>query len=306
MTQQNHNMTKEQTYFYLALKKIKELEKEDPVDKDLISDYKTSLWAVIYKFAKSEINKLMGEFSTYEEREDALQSVALIFFEKLPNYNPLLSTPTTYFVRFFRQEISKHIRSYHKRLTQYDATNARKIGNVVSEYEKRGIKPTLDVIARKSGLSQKVIKSTLFYSSNSKVANVEESYDLSSDIPTPEQFLIKNEQQLILAETLKNNTSQLERELLMKRINPDGKKPMPYDKIAEETGMPIREVKQVINRAICRMNQDRKLRSAFGHGNPYQKVTPVFMQDNAAQIMEQQLSQFLSCDAMKNFAEHAS
>ena len=76
---------------------------------------------------------------------------------------------------------------------------------------------------------------------------------------------------------------------------------MPYDKIAQETGMPIREVKQVINRAICRMNQDRNLSSAFGHGNPYQKVTPVFMQDNAAQIMEDQLSQFLSCDAMKQF-----
>ena len=301
-------MTKEQAVFYKLLKEIKTLEEQEPKDeeelkeqKKKINEDKTLLWAHIYKFAKSEINALMGDFSTQEEREDALQRVALIIIEKLNNYNPLQATPTTYFVRFFKQEISKHIRSYHKRLTQYDATNARRISNVVTEYEKKGVNPPIDVISRKTGLSPKVIKSTLFYSNNSKVANVEESYDLSSDIPTPEQFLIKNEQQRILAETLKNNTSQLERKLLMLRINPEGKKPMPYDKIAQETGMPIREVKQVINRAICRMNQDRNLRSAFGHGNPYQKVTPVFMQDNAAQIMEDQLSQFLSCEAIKEF-----
>lgn len=299
-------MTKEQAIFYVSLKKIEALEKQEPKDQKQIDQYKTYLWEVIYKFAKSEINSLMGEFTSKEEREDVLQSVALIFFEKLPYYNPLQTTPTTYFVRFFKQEISKHIRSYHKRLTQYDATNARKISNVVAEYEKKGIRPTLDIIARKSGLSQKVIKSTLLYSSNSKVANVEESYDLSSDLPTPEQFFVKNEQQRILAETLKNNTTQLERKLLMMRVNPEGSKLMPYDKIAEEMDMPIREVKQIINRTICRMNQDRMLRSAFGHGNPYQNVTPVFMQDNAAQIMEDQLTQFLSCDAMRNYAERVS
>lgn len=299
-------MTKEQAIFFTSLKKIEALEKEEPRDQKQIDQYKMYLWEVIYKFAKSEINSLMGEFTSKEEREDVLQSVALIFFEKLPYYNPLQTTPTTYFVRFFKQEISKHIRSYHKRLTQYDATNARKISNVVTEYEKKGIRPTMDIIARKSGLSQKVIKSTLLYSSNSQVANVEESYDLSSNIPTPEQFLTKNEQQRILAETLKNNTSQLERKLLMMRVNPDGSKLMPYDKIAEEMNMPIREVKQIINRTICRMNQDRKLRSAFGHENLYQKVTPVFMQDNAAQIMEDQLNQFLSCNAMRKLAENVS
>lgn len=299
-------MTKEQAIFYVSLKKIEALEKQEPKDQKQIDQYKTYLWEVIYKFAKSEINSLMGEFTSKEEREDVLQSVALIFFEKLPYYNPLQTTPTTYFVRFFKQEISKHIRSYHKRLTQYDATNARKISNVVTEYEKKGIRPTLDVIARKSGLSQKVIKSTLLYSSNSQIASVEESYTLSSDIPTPEQFLTKCEQQRILAETLKNNTTQLERKLLMMRVNPNGSKLMPYDKIAEEMNMPIREVKQIINRTICRMNQDRKLRSAFGHENIYQKVTPVFMQDNAAQVMENQLAQFLSCTAIKELTENVS
>ena len=104
-------MTKEQAIFYVSLKKIEALEKQEPKDQKQIDQYKTYLWEVIYKFAKSEINSLMGEFTSKEEREDVLQSVALIFFEKLPYYNPLQTTPTTYFVRFFKQEISKHIRS---------------------------------------------------------------------------------------------------------------------------------------------------------------------------------------------------
>ena len=83
-------MTKEQAVFYKLLKEIKTLEEQEPKDeeelkeqKKKINEDKTLLWAHIYKFAKSEINALMGDFSTQEEREDALQSVALIFFEKL-------------------------------------------------------------------------------------------------------------------------------------------------------------------------------------------------------------------------------
>lgn len=287
-------LTKEQAIFYIYMNKIKSLENQTPVDVNQIREYKAFLWEKIYKFARSEINQMMGEFTSKEEREDAQQSLAAIFFEKLPHYNPLQTTPTTYFVRFFRQEISKHIRTYRRRLTQYDAINARKISAVVNEYEKQGVHPTLDVISRKTNLSQKVIKSTLFYSSNAKMANVDEALDISSKLPTPEQSIIISEEQKTLADSFLKNTSELERRLLMLRVNPDGKKYMPYDKIAEETGIPIREVKSIINQAICNLNQDKKLRSVFGHGNRYSDIKPVVIQDDAAEIMEKRLEQFLA------------
>lgn len=53
-------MTKEQAIFYVSLKKIKALEEQEPKDQKQIDQYKTYLWEVIYKFAKSEINSLMG------------------------------------------------------------------------------------------------------------------------------------------------------------------------------------------------------------------------------------------------------
>ena len=65
---------------------------------------------------------------------------------------------------------------------------------------------------------------------------------------------------------------------------------MPFDKIAEYTGIPIREVKATINRVICRLNQDNELRKQYRNYNPYSSaIKPISIQDSASDIMQQQL-----------------
>ena len=228
-----------------------------------------------------------------EDYSDLEQELALTFFENLPKYNPLISTPTTYFVRHFRHVISLHIRNHGMNLTQYDANNARKVNKCIHELETQGVKWTYDMLSQRTGLSVKVIKSTMYYASNAVNANVEEAYDLEATIPTPEQALEEKESITVLYERIKANITQEELQLLMMRINPEERKEMPYEKIAMLTGIPIRQVKSSLNRIICKLSQDKTLRNQFGNYNQYRHVSQVKMSDDATKIMEKQMIEFL-------------
>lgn len=285
-------LTKEQFIFYKALKIIEEAQCQDPVDTEIIKKAKDLLWRRIWKFAKKICFEMMGDFSTEEERNDVLQDMAVIFFERLPDYDPLRTTPTTYYVRYFKQVISDYIRKNKAHLTQYDANNARKIHQAINEYKKNGIPYTIDMISTKTGLSQKVIKNTIYYSTNAKMANVEEAYSLHANVPTPEEAYEEMENQSILYQTIKNKTTQQELELIVMRMNFMGRKELPYDKIAELTDMPIRQVKSIINNALCRLNQDETLRKQFGNHNQYKDINPICMQEEASASIEKDLIDF--------------
>ena len=294
--EERKQLTKEQRNFYLALKKIHSLESQENPDVTQIKKLKLFLWDQIKYFARDEMKRMIGRFSTYEERLEVEQDMALIFFEKLPYYDPLRSTPTTYFVRYFREKISKFIRTYKVHMTQYDTTNARAINAAIAEYSKNGIPYTLDMLSTKTGLSQRVIKSTIQHSANAKRANIDdEEYCLHADIPTPEDAYIQSENEHALADAIVRNTSELERELLFMRVNADGRKEMPFDQIAEITGLSIRDVKAIINNAICKLNQDTALQKQFGNHNQYRfEVEPLSIQDGATDIMQQQMEDFIS------------
>ena len=263
-------LTKEQQVFFLCMKKMKMLEDEGNIIE--FNKIRFFLWEKIKLFAKKEMFRMAGNYTTAEERMDIEQDMALIFFEKLPFYDPLRTTPTTYFVRYFREQISKYLRNNKAHLTQYDANNARKISAAIAEYNQCGIQYTLDMLSTRTGLTQKVIKSTIQYSANAKLASVEEAYSLCAKELTPEEEL----------------------RLLSLRINVNGRKEMPFDKIAECTGIPIREVKATINRVICRLNQDTELRKQFRNHNPYSCVVkPISLQDTAGDIIQDQMLESL-------------
>ena len=193
----------------------------------------------------------------------------VIFLEQLHNYDPLKTTPTTFFTPYFKQVISQHIRDYKQQLTQHDASNARKINRVINEYEKRGIHWTIEMIATQTNLSYKVVKSTIYYAHNAQKANLEDAGYIQSKIPTPE-------------------------EAIARRINPDGKKEKPYDLVAKQSGKSIKRVKSQLNQAVCKLNQDDTLRKRFGKINRYSDLRPLELQDNSSALLEQQLETFLS------------
>lgn len=282
------SLTKEQQVFFLCMKKLKALEEETNISE--INKIRFFLWEKIKLFARKEMYRMAGNYTTAEERMDIEQDMALIFFEKLPFYDPLRTTPTTYFVRYFREQISKYLRNNKIHMTQYDANNARKISAAIAEYNQKGIQYTLDMLSTKTGLTQKVIRSTIQFSANAKQANVEEAYSLCSKELTPEERVEKKEREETLYKAIMRNTNNDELQLLSLRININGKKEMPFDKISECTGIPIREVKSTINRVICRLNQDKELRKQFRNYNPYSCVVkPIAIQESAAEIMQEQL-----------------
>lgn len=292
---ENFALTKEQIKFYIALRKIHDLEENwcDKSDAE-IKEIKAILWKGIYRFVKSEVNRMMGAFTSLEEQNDVMQDCALKFLQKLPDYNPLKATPTTYFVRYFKEVIVGYIRKNHTHLSQYDATNSRKIKVAIAEYEQNGVNWGIDMIATKTGLSQKVVKSTLFYASNARMATIEEAESMASNIPTPEDAFRKKEDTYVLYDRILSRTSERELELLMMRFNIDGEKKMPYDKMSEITNLPIRKIKSIINQAICKLNQDDILREQFGERNKYNQSSRLHMQDTASSIMMDQFTDFFS------------
>ena len=285
-------LTKEQCDFYLLMKGLNEAKKNSDLKK--INDFQTIMWSKIKNFARSEMYRMLKNSKmSPEDYSDLEQELALTFFENLPNYNPLISTPTTYFVRHFRHVISLHIRNHGMNLTQYDANNSRKVNKCIHDLEAQGIKWTYDMLSQRTGLSVKVIKSTMYYASNAVNANVEEAYSIEANIPTPEQAFEEKESMTVLYERIKANITQDEFQLLIMRINPEERKEMPYEKMANLTGMPIRQVKSSLNKIICKLSQDKALRSQFGNYNQYRNVSQLKMANNAASIMEEQMIEFL-------------
>ena len=67
---------------------------------------------------------------------------------------------------------------------------------------------------------------------------------------------------------------------------------MSYEKIAARTGKSIREVKSVLNRAICKLNQDKILRNQFGHENRYHCIERLQIQERTSDLMEEQMEDY--------------
>lgn len=108
-------LTKEQNFFYLKMKRMKQLECMEPMTWEAKAERNkilSELWGVIHNFALKEAYRMLGPNSK-DGIADVSQCMALIFFERLPYYDPTQTTPTTYFVQYFHQVISQYIQENH-------------------------------------------------------------------------------------------------------------------------------------------------------------------------------------------------
>ena len=204
----SQNYTKEQILFCAWLNSMKKLEMIPAEERTFkqnqeISDLKMKMWQTIVKYARSKLHQMMSSYPhDATDDSDIEQSMCVIFLEQLHNYDPLKTTPTTFFTPYFKQVISQHIRDYKQQLTQHDASNARKINRVINEYEKRGIHWTIEMIATQTNLSYKVVKSTIYYAHNAQKANLEDAGYIQSKIPTPEEVIEVQEANNILYDAI--------------------------------------------------------------------------------------------------------
>lgn len=293
-------MTREQTIFYVGLKKLDyydELKSQRNLsyrEMKEIDTIKAFLFGTVRSYGIDLARKMTQKYRLPNDSfADLCQDMAIIFYEKYRSYDPTRSTPTTYFVRYFKQVISEYlIKNVHK-LSQYDANNVLKIRRAIAQYEEMGIQWTEEMLATRTGLSLKVVKSTLFYGYASNYAQIEDALDLQSHFKTPEENLTEKEGQDALIRALLQNTDKEELEFFLLRVNLNGSKERPYEEIAKIKNVSVREVKKKINHLICTINQDRDLVALFSV-KTYRSYNELKIQPNTSSILNKQLDDMFS------------
>lgn len=294
-------MTKEQHLFKVGLKKLdrfdqiakkRELTYQEEQE---ISKIKEVLFASVRNYGISLVRQMTQKYKLPNDSySDLCQDLAVIFYDKFRAYNPDLTTPTTYFVRYFKQVISNYlIKNIHK-LSQYDAGNVLKVRRAINYYESKGIEWTEEMLSTRTELSLRVVHATILYSSASNYVQIDEAYDLASHIKTPEEAYSDKELTDTLLNALQNSLEEDELELLMMRVNLDDSKELPYETIASIKDMSVRDVKRTINSCICKMNQNKNIMDRFAKPTIRKYKSNLVIQKPTDELMESQLEDFLS------------
>lgn len=275
--------------YYKLIQSVRRLTKKEEWEIDAI---KTSFWESIVAYVSSEYKAITSKYITYNDsRADVLQSVAAKVFEIYEKYDPYRSTPTTFFVTRIREEITAYIRSYSQNLTQYDAKNVSLVRSAVAYYESIGADCDEYMISNRTGLSLKIVKSTLYYASNSRRATIDDAYTVRSNTPTPEEECLRSEHQEIINRAIRQVLDDEEIAIFYTKVNPEDSKPLPYSTVAKMLHMTQHEVKQKYNTIIAKLNNSSELiyLNYLSTGKkPVPKETLHF-QDDAVDIMEDQL-----------------
>lgn len=304
-TQQNEQqkgtvmLTEEQARFYIRKKKIKELEEqykgmEIPyAAARQIDHHKEQLFASVLKFALKEAKKTLVHYHVDNDAWIELQQAfAVKFYEKLNDYDPLRTTPTTYYVRYFKEVISTYLSENTLHLSQYDIKNSRKVMSAVNYFDERGIPWTEDMLANRCGLSVKVVKSTLRHRHSVNYASTEdeECAQLTSSAPGPEETILRQERCTVLNRVIASILTEEERDILARRLNFDGAKYKSFENVHLETGIPLKNVKALYNSAILKLGDNPEILKLFHMSSKTRTgIGRIRFRDNATSLVTEQL-----------------
>lgn len=291
------NLTKEQKLFLIGKKKLEELEiieKKRPLtaaeqqQRDTVNQ---ELFAAVVKFGMSEARRRMSKYQIDSDAyTEVQQELAVMFFHMLPKYNPLQTTPTTFYVRYFNQVISEYLLDNSQHLTQYDAHNVTKVRGAIQYFESKGIKWDEPMIVTKTGLSAKVVKNTISLAANSVRANIEDAVNIQSKLPTPEEEYIKNERTETIMNSLSESLTPEELSFFLYKMNLEGDKELSYQMVADAKGMQVRDVKKKWSAIIAKLNNNKNLQT---YSRNIHKVSSPSMElnDKSADIAESFITQ---------------
>ena len=276
--------TKQQLLFIQGkniIAQYRELEKRRPLtdqEKRMVEDIKNALFEAIYKYGMKLATDIMRKYRKPRDAyKDIQASLAVVFSEKLDDYDPYFAAPTTFFKPYFLSAISDYLRGFSQNLSQYDAANIAKVRQAKYYFQQiRQVTPTESMIANYTGLSIKVVKQTLKLESVSIYADVDDMISLKSDIPGPDKVLFdKERREEIFGEVEKLLTPQ-ERQILEIRLDLEGesRRPVPYQDIADELGLNVRQVKQIWSSVIAKLGSSPVLQSYRKDTHPYEEIDP--------------------------------
>lgn len=243
-----------------------------------IDDIKSCLWGAIRAFAIQQMGKMMGSLRRPNDYyADIIQDMAAIFFERLPYYDPLRATPTTYFVRYFKQVISTYIHKDSQHLTQYDANKIRQVKRALNWLEQCGIrKPSEDLLMTVTGLSRKVVQGTLHLMKVSvQVPIDDETFSIKSPYDTPEIQCMKSQLSSQLMQDITTLLTEEEERLFLTYMNLNGEKHLTYEALAVKCNISVHQAKRGINTILCKLNNGIKAEKYGFHKNKEEKPRPL-------------------------------
>ena len=280
--QEEKTFSQQQFYFIIGKKKlnkfskISEIRPLTQVELDEKDKIYLSLWSMIRKYAFQLVTFIKTSSITPELNSELQQELYQIFTDKLPLYDPYRTAPTTFFKPHFINVITKKLNG--ENISSYDIQNLKKVKAAINYFEGRGVIWTIDMISSKSGLSSKVVTQTLTYGNNMTYANMDSLEYMKTSIPTPEESFIQDEtsrelQNCIEIHIKNDDFTRYEFNIFCLRNNGfDGSKEMPYQQIAAQEKLTLVEVRSMINKVLCILQQDMVLKRMYYNDDSY-KVT---------------------------------
>ena len=147
--------------------------------------------------------------------------------------------------------------------TAYEIQNWKKVNRWIQFYESNGIEWTTEMIASASGLSLRVVQSTLEIWYRSQLADIDEIFDIKDQNKTPEEAFIEQERQETIDKVIKETLTPEEYQLLLIRLNLDGRKALSFDNVAKVSKLSLREVRARLSNISVKLSKDPTLRKLF-------------------------------------------
>ncbi len=222
------------------------------------------LFNQVIKFGFSQLREILaGRYITKDLIEGVKADLFIEFCSVLYKYDPEWTTPTTYFLRPFKGAISRHLAGRSGK-TPYEIQNWKKVSRCINFYESIGEEWTLGMISSLSGLSPRVVQSTLEIKRRSELVDIDELYDLRDQRnKTPEEEYIAKEREELIYNTLKKQLTPEEYKLLELRLNLNSHKTLSFDRVAEQAGLSLKDTRSRLSNISVKLSKDPTLRKLF-------------------------------------------
>lgn len=237
-------------YKYMnTLKKTKGLSNYQNLLYDEISAF---LYNLIVRFLFDTIKRMTKECNfTPEQKSDLNADVKATFFAHLHDYNPLETTPTTFFIPYFTESIRSFIQN-SMNMTPYTATNARTLRKLMNEMDMKNESYTLEKLAHKADMTDTVAKNTLDLMRVQTVDYEGLKNTIRSDEESFVDQILENVRDSEIEDMIDKVLTKDEAMIFRLRMSSPANRAdriNTYQAVAEISGLSIREVRSTLNRA---------------------------------------------------------
>ena len=260
-------------------------------DESRVSDAKVKMIANTENFIESFIKKHYPTYSSDSEYyQDMVSESKLAVLENMGNYDPEKGAVTTFFYRYIIAACQRVITP--DIMNNYQAANSRKIRAAGDDMEKKGVPYSEEELAKRTGMSLRVIKSTIRCMRSAKAVHMDQFSENDEDdggsarldslcagsdslhAVSPEDILVQRTEIQDLYLSLSHLPEQT-KNMVMDYYAAGGKGEGSYGKIAGKYGCSTESARETIKRAILKLGNDPALSGYRNHkGSDWIRLTP--------------------------------